>query len=86
MEFQRVDKDKPMMADDDEHPGIVKIKHMWERGEFDKLDEMVRFYDAVKNLGVISGMVKNVVIWFGVIAGGYLALTGHLTEWIRSIR
>lgn len=74
------------MQDEDEHPGIVKIKHMWERGEFEKLDEMVRFYDAVKNLGVVGGMIKNVAIWFGVIAGSYLALTGHLTEWIRSIR
>lgn len=72
--------------DEDEHPGVVKIKAMWERGEFEKLDRMIRWWEALENLGKLGEVFKRFIIWCGIIAGGYFALTGQLTEWIRSIR
>lgn len=72
--------------DDYEHPGLAKVKEMWERGEFDKIDKMVKFWTALENLGIVGGMIKHFIIWLGIVATGYLTLTGHLTEWIRSIK
>jgi hypothetical protein len=68
-----------------EHPGVTKIKQMYDRGDFDTIDKMVKFWDAIENLGAIGDVLRRFVIWIGVIAGGYLALSGYVTEWIRSI-
>jgi hypothetical protein len=58
---------------------------MWERGDFDTLDRMVKFWEALENLGRLGDMLRRFIIWCGVIAGGYFAFSGHVTEWIRSI-
>ena len=66
-----------------DHPGVAKVKKMWERGEFETIDKMVKFWDAMENLGRIGDMAKRFIIWSGVIAGGYLAMSGWVTEFIR---
>jgi hypothetical protein len=71
---------------EDEHPGLVKVKQMWERGEFDKLDKMVKLWTALENLGMLGGLIKRFLIWAGIIAGTWLTASGWLTEYIRSIR
>ena len=73
-------------SDPKEHPGVTKVKQMWERGDFEKLDEMVKYWEALENIGMLGGLIRRFIIWFGVIAAGYLAFSGHITEWIRSIR
>jgi len=69
-----------------DHPGVVRIKQMWDRGDFETLDKMVRFWDALENLGVLGGMLRRFIMWSGVVAGGYLVANGYIVEWIRSIR
>jgi hypothetical protein len=69
-----------------EHPGIAKIKKMYDNGDIETLEKMVRLYDALENLGALGGMLRRFIIWSGVIAGGYLAFSGYLVEWIRSIK
>lgn len=76
------------MTDSDkgaEHPGVTKIKAMYDRGDFETLDRMVKFWEALENLGALGDLLRRFVIWSGVIAGGYLALNGYITDWIRSI-
>jgi hypothetical protein len=68
-----------------EHPGVKKIKAMWERGDFDTIDKMVRFWEAMENLGILGDMLRRFILWSGIIAGGYLAASGYITDWIRSI-
>lgn len=68
-----------------EHPGVKKVKQMWDRGEFDKIDRMVKLWTAMENLGVLGDMLKRFILWSGIIAGGYLTASGYLTEWIRSV-
>lgn len=70
----------------EEHPGFVKIKQMYERGDFETIDKMVSFWEAMENLGKLGDMLRRFILWSGVIAAGYLAFSGWLTEWIRSIR
>lgn len=72
--------------DEDEHPGVAKVKQMWERGEFDKIDEMVRLWTAIQNVGLLGGLVKRFILWSGIVAAGYLAASGSITEWIRGIK
>jgi hypothetical protein len=69
-----------------EHPGIAKIKKMYDNGDFETIDKMVSFWEALENLGVIGGMIRRFIIWSGIVAGGYLVANGYIVEWIRSIR
>lgn len=70
----------------EDHPGVAKIKQMYDRGDFETIDKMVQFWEALENLGVLGGMLRRFILWSGVIATGYLAASGYLVEWIRSIR
>ena len=75
-------EDKPP----DEHPGVIKIKQMFERGDFETIDKMVRFWEAMESLGAAGDILRRFIIWSGVVAAGYLTFSGYLTEWIRGIR
>ena len=68
-----------------DHPGVARVKQMYERGDFETIDRMVKFWEALENLGMLGDMLRRFIIWIGIVAGGYLALNGHITEWIRSI-
>ena len=73
-------------SDEKEHPGLAKVKSMYDKGDFETIDKMVRFWEALENLGALGGMLRRFILWSGVVAGGYLAFSGYLTEWIRSIK
>jgi hypothetical protein len=69
-----------------EHPGVAKVKAMWDRGEFDKIDKMVKLWTALENIGALGDVLRRFILWCGVIAMGYFAFSGWLSDWIRSIR
>lgn len=73
------------MVEDAEHPGVTRIKQMYDRGEFDKLDRMMRFWDALEKLGLLGDLLRRFIIWTGVIAGGYLVAHGVVTEWLKDL-
>lgn len=72
--------------DPKEHPGVTKIKQMWDRGDFEKIDQMVKYWEAMENIGMLGDILRRFIIWFGVIAAAYLAFSGYITDWIRGIR
>ena len=76
----------PIDDETGEHPGVAKIKKMYDNGEFETIDKMVRFWESMENLCALGGLLRRFIIWSGVIAGGYLAFSGYLVEWIRSIK
>lgn len=69
-----------------EHPGVAKIKKMYEDGDFETIDKMVSFWEAMESLGKLGDLLRRFIIWSGAIAGGYLIASGYITDWIRSIR
>jgi len=71
------------MADNDEHPGVKKVKQMWERGEFEKIDRMVKFWDALEGFGRLGDMLRRLVIWAGIILAAYFAVTEGIMAFIR---
>jgi hypothetical protein len=85
IEFERVKGDRPMI-DEDEHPGIKQIKSMYDSGRLQEIDEMVKLWMAMKNLGMLGGLLKRFLIWSGIIAVSALAASGWLTEYIKGIR
>ena len=66
-----------------EHPGVAKVKQMWDKGDFETIDRMVRFWEALENLGLIGDLLRRFIIWFGVISMGYFAFSGWLVEFIK---
>lgn len=68
-----------------DHPGIARIKQMYERGDFETIDRMVKFWEAMENLGMLGDLLRRFIMWSGIVAGGYLAFNGYITEWIRGI-
>ena len=67
----------------EDHPGVAKVKQMWDSGDFETLDKMVSFWEAMENLGKLGDIAKRFIIWSGIIAGGYLAASGWITEFIK---
>ena len=74
-----------LIPPDVEHPGVTKVKQMWERGDFATIDKMVRLFEAFESLGTLGSLLQRFVMWSGVVATGYLMWTGYLTDWIRSV-
>lgn len=66
-----------------EHPGVAKVKQMWDKGDFETIDRMVRFWEALENLGLIGDLLRRFIVWFGVISMGYFAFSGWLVEFIK---
>lgn len=90
-EWRRVPPDLPDKMDaktmnpDDEgdHPGVAKIKAMWDRGEFETLDRMIKVWEGLERLGIIGDMVKRFLIWCGIIFAAYFAFTEYLLAWVK---
>ena len=74
------------MTNDEEHPGVAKVKKMWERGDFETIEKMVAFWEAVENLGKAGDLLRRFVIWCGIIASGYLVFSGYLVDWLRGLK
>jgi hypothetical protein len=72
--------------EDREHPGLARVKAMWEKGDFEKLDKMVRYWEAIENLGMLGDLLRRVILWLGVVAGAYIVASGYLADWVRGIR
>lgn len=72
-----------MDAEHDDHPGVKKVKQMWERGEFEKIDRMVKFWDALEGFGRLGDMLRRLVIWGGVILAAYFAVTEGISALIK---
>jgi len=92
MEWRRVDGETKMAGspmsdrDEEDHPAWKRLKAMHDRGDFDKIEKMVSIYDGVEALGSIGSIAGRALIWCTSIIAAYLAVTGHLADWIRSIR
>ncbi len=76
-----------------ERTAIEKIQHMIdERGESlftteeaDALRKFAKFMLALATLGSVGSAIKSIIVWLGVIIGGYMALKNGLAEWILAV-
>ena len=54
--------------------------------EIDVLRRMVKVFMAFEVLGTIGGMIKTVLLWFGVIITSWIAIKGGVIAWIVNLR
>jgi hypothetical protein len=69
-----------------EHPGVAKVKQMFDRGDFETIDKMVRFWEAMENIGVAGDLLKRLIVWIGIVAGGYIVGAGYIADLIGAIK
>lgn len=69
-----------------DHPGVTRIKQMWDNGDFETLDKMVKFWEALENLGRVGDLIRRFILWCGVIAGTYFVVSNYLYEWIKGVK
>ena len=72
-----------MTDDENDHPGVAKVKQMWERGEFETIDRMVKFWEALEGFGRLGDMLRRLIIWAGIILAAYFALTEGIMSFIK---
>lgn len=76
-----------------DHPAWVTVKKWHDAGDMKRIEEMLETYESVKSLGKIGKWIVIIgrgaakfLTWCAVIGGAYLAMTGALENWIRSVR
>lgn len=87
-------RNQPMtspMADETEedHPAWLRLKKMHERGDFEKIERMVEFWDSLETLGRAGDLIRRTIVlagrvlmWFAAIFAAYLAATGDLAKFL----
>ena len=77
------------MADETEedHPAWKRLKSMHERGDFEKIERMVEFWDSLETLGRAGNLIRKtivlavkVLLWFAGLFAAWLAATGDLAK------
>ena len=59
---------------------------MWDKGDFDKIEKMVKYWEAIENLGMLGDLFRKVILWLGAVIGAYIVLSGYLADWVRAIK
>ena len=69
---------------EEDHPAWKRLKAMHDRGDFDKLDRLVKFWDALETMGRVGDLIRRAIIWCGVIFAAWFAFSEYLVKYIRS--
>lgn len=74
-------------VEEEGHPVWARLKAMHDKGDFEKLERMVEFWDSIETLGRAGKMLRYVIVlcgrllgWLAAIFAAYLALTGDLAK------
>ncbi len=78
----------PMVDETEEgHPAWLRLKKMHERGDFEKIERMVEFWDSLETLGRAGNLIRKaivlagkVLLWFAGIFAAYLAYTDGIAK------
>jgi hypothetical protein len=74
-----------MTEDHKDHPGVKKIKEMYDHGDFETIERMVKFWEAMESLGKLGEIIKRFIMWTAVIATAYFAASGAIEAWVKGI-
>lgn len=82
-----------MTEQDPEHAALKKLEQLLKDNkitiftaeEAAALQKLAKVFLALEVLGGIGGVLKNVLLWLGVILAAWFALRNGLAEWIISI-
>lgn len=66
----------------DDHPAWVKIKAMYEAGDFDTLDRMLQREEALVAMGQMGKLLQAVLLWFGSMIGIFFIIKAWIDNYI----
>ena len=58
--------------------------YIFNEDEVKVLKKVIEFYSSFESLGRLGKGLRNVVVWFGVMAGTYFAIREAIETYIRS--
>lgn len=62
---------------------IALVRRMIDRGDFEELHEMVKYWKAVKSFGVFSGVIRRIVIGAAMLIGAAAVVNEAVREGIK---
>jgi hypothetical protein len=71
------------ISQENDHPAWLKLKAMHERGDIDKLENMVKFWESLEAFGRLGDMLRRALIWLGAIFAAYFVFTEYIAKFIR---
>jgi len=70
-----------------DHPAWVRLKSMHDRGDLQKLERMVEFWDSLETMGRAGDLIRRAIVmlgkvlmWFAALFAAWLAATGDLAK------
>ena len=67
-------------AQDEEHPAWARLKAMHDRGDLEKIEQMVKVYDGLQAMGAVGSLATRFLAWCGGIGAAYFAVEW----WVKS--
>ena len=62
---------------------VAFVKQMIDRGDFQELHEMIKYWKALKSFGVFAGMVRRVIIGAAIILASLAAINESVREGVK---
>ncbi len=72
------------MVPNTDHPAWKRIKAMYDRGDIDRLDRMLRRDEAYEAMGKIGKLVQTTVLWFISMAVALYGVKSWIDQYIQS--
>jgi len=76
------------MTDETEpdHPAWTTVKKWHDSGDMARIERMVKVFEGLEAMGTVGSWIAKFLTWCAVLGGAYLAISGTLEAWVRSIR
>lgn len=65
-----------------EHPAWLKIKRMYEAGDFDTLDRMIQREEAFMAMGRMGKLFQAILLWFGSMVAIFFVVKTWVDNYI----
>jgi len=59
--------------------------HRFDEEEIEVLNRVIHMVRGFDALGSLAGFVKNTVVWFGIVVGGFIAFKTDVIDQIMSV-
>lgn len=70
----------------DEHPAWARVKVWHDRGDFERIERMVKVFEGLEAMGTVGTWLAKFLTWCAIIGGAYLAFSGAIENWVKAIR
>ena len=69
-----------------DHPAWVTVKKWHDSGDMQRIERMVKVFEGLEAMGTVGTWIAKFLTWCAVLGGAYLAASGAIETWVRTIR